>query len=281
MSRVRRIQILHVPDCANVDRVRETVRRALGRARIPAEVEELVGAYPSPTLLIDGVDVTGRAPEMCTCCRLDLPTEEQVLAALGAAGSLEEEIRKAAFRRLLGLAAPARVADVAADLGRPLQEVRRAAADLAARGRLQVDDQGRIAGSAGLSVQPDRHTIDLAERRFWTWCAYDILGIFGALGAGGFASSPNPLGGQPLKVAFEQGRPRSDDLVLFLPGGGGKDSCKNVYEEWCPNSNFFESRDAALRWAADQGLPGNVLTLAEASELATADWERLVAGLRL
>ncbi|MBO0836585.1 MAG: hypothetical protein J2P28_13905 [Actinobacteria bacterium] len=281
MSRVRRIQILHVPDCANVDRVRETVRRAIGRARIPAEVEELVGAYPSPTLLIDGVDVTGRAPETSTCCRLDLPTEEQVLAALGAAGSLDEEVRKAAFRRLLGQAAPAMVADVAADLGRPLQEVRHAVAELAARGRLQVDDQSSIAGAAGLSVQPDRHTIDLAERRFWTWCAYDILGIFGALEAGGFASSPNPLGGEPLEVAFEQGRPRSDDLVLFLPGGGGKDSCTNVYEEWCPKSNFFESRDAALRWAADHGMAGSVLTLAEASELATADWERLVAGLRL
>jgi hypothetical protein len=80
------IQILHVPDCPLVVRVRETVRQALARSNLHAEVVELVGAYPSPTLLIDGHDVTGRPPpadqQACAACRLDLPTEQQVLAAL-------------------------------------------------------------------------------------------------------------------------------------------------------------------------------------------------------
>ncbi len=31
---------------------------------------------------------------------------------------------------------------------------------------------GRVIGSAGLSVVPDRHQIDLEGRRFRTWCAY-------------------------------------------------------------------------------------------------------------
>jgi hypothetical protein len=79
---VARIEILRVPDCPLVGRVRETVDRALARVRVHAEVQELVGEYASPTLLIDGLDVTGRRPAAGACCRLDLPTEAQVLAAL-------------------------------------------------------------------------------------------------------------------------------------------------------------------------------------------------------
>ena len=32
-----------------------------------------------------------------------------------------------------------------------------------------------VVGSAGLSVRPDRHEIEVEGREFWTWCAYDSL----------------------------------------------------------------------------------------------------------
>jgi len=82
------IQIMHVPDCPLVGRVRELVRQALARTSVQAEVEEWVGDYPSPALLIDGRDVTGRPQGQGAACRLDLPTEQQVLVALarGLAG---------------------------------------------------------------------------------------------------------------------------------------------------------------------------------------------------
>ena len=76
------IQILHVPGCPLVSRVRDQVERALARINVQAEVVELVGEYASPTLLIDGRDVTGRPPSPGSACRLDLPTEQQVMAAL-------------------------------------------------------------------------------------------------------------------------------------------------------------------------------------------------------
>jgi hypothetical protein len=79
---VASIEILHVTDCPLVGQVRETVARALARTDVEAEVRERVGDYASPTLLVDGVDVTGRSPDARACCRLDLPTEEQVLTAL-------------------------------------------------------------------------------------------------------------------------------------------------------------------------------------------------------
>lgn len=77
-----RIEILRLPDCPLVDRVRATLARALARAGVRAEIGEVVGPYPSPTLLVDGRDVTGRPPGVGSACRLDLPTEEQILAAL-------------------------------------------------------------------------------------------------------------------------------------------------------------------------------------------------------
>jgi len=79
---ITKIEILKVPGCPMVDRVRATVRRALDRCWVRAEIEELVGDYPSPTLLIDGQDVTGHQWGECSACRLDLPTEDQVVAAI-------------------------------------------------------------------------------------------------------------------------------------------------------------------------------------------------------
>ena len=81
-----RVQILHVGDCPLVGGLRETVLRSLARAGCGAWIEELQGDYPSPTLLIDGIDiVTGRPVDPHPACRLDVPTEDQVVAALRAA----------------------------------------------------------------------------------------------------------------------------------------------------------------------------------------------------
>jgi hypothetical protein len=65
-----------------VEDLRAILRRTLARSGTAVEVEDLEGPYPSPTLLIDGTDVTGRFSGDGPACRLDLPTEEQILAAL-------------------------------------------------------------------------------------------------------------------------------------------------------------------------------------------------------
>jgi hypothetical protein len=82
--RTVRVQLLHVPDCPLVERVRRTLQLSLARSGVVTMIEELEGLYASPTVLIDGIDVTGRpvAPEGLASCRLDLPTEEQVSTAL-------------------------------------------------------------------------------------------------------------------------------------------------------------------------------------------------------
>ena len=78
------IQLLHVPDCPLVDHVRATLHDTLRQAGLSLPVEELEGPYPSPTLLIDGIDVTGRTATPEASCRLDLPTPQQILDALAS-----------------------------------------------------------------------------------------------------------------------------------------------------------------------------------------------------
>jgi hypothetical protein len=70
-----KIELLSVPDCPNVGAVRELLRDCLAREGKEAQVVERVGDFPSPTVLVDGVDVMGTPPGTGMSCRLDLPTE--------------------------------------------------------------------------------------------------------------------------------------------------------------------------------------------------------------
>lgn len=81
-----RVRLLHVPDCPLVSRVRYTLNDCLQRVSFPVQVEEVVGACASPTLVIDGLDAaTGLPPPREVCCRLDLPTCAQIDTALSRA----------------------------------------------------------------------------------------------------------------------------------------------------------------------------------------------------
>jgi hypothetical protein len=60
-----------------VESARSAIKNSLAQTDLDAIVEELVGGYSSPTILIDEFDVTGRSRELRNqaSCRLDLPTE--------------------------------------------------------------------------------------------------------------------------------------------------------------------------------------------------------------
>ena len=79
---VVKIELLHVAGCANVAGTRSLVQACLVETGIHAQVKEWVGAYPSPTVLVDGADVMGRPEAEGAMCRLDIPTRDRLLAAL-------------------------------------------------------------------------------------------------------------------------------------------------------------------------------------------------------
>jgi hypothetical protein len=86
MGWVVRVEVLLAPDCPNAAAARAMLVHCLTRLGLAIEVRERVGGYPSPTILVDGVDVmtgTVGAPAV-PACRLDVPTESRLLAALPA-----------------------------------------------------------------------------------------------------------------------------------------------------------------------------------------------------
>ena len=79
----RHVQVLQVADCALVGRLLALIEEAESETGVQVAVQVLVGDHPSPTLVIDGVDVaTGGPVATAACCRLDLPTHRQVVDAL-------------------------------------------------------------------------------------------------------------------------------------------------------------------------------------------------------
>ena len=187
----------------------------------------------------------------------------------------QAQIRRAAFLLLLEHARPTTAEQIAGVAGFGPRRAERLLDELHRLGRIRRNESGAIVGSAGLSVLPDRHEIDLDGRRFWTWCAYDITGIFRALGANGHARSPSPTG-QTIKLQFRRGLPQQSSAVLFRPDDELLATCPNVYEDWCANSNLFTDALSAHSWAEERRLRGRIMSLLEASDLGTLEWSDVV-----
>jgi hypothetical protein len=79
-----RIELLTAPGCPHAAAARATITECLSTLGIDETIIDRVGRYPSPTVLVDGVDVM--RPEsgvrIGDACRLDLPTPQRVLDAL-------------------------------------------------------------------------------------------------------------------------------------------------------------------------------------------------------
>ena len=79
-----RIELLTSPGCPNAETTRQILADCLSSLGIADPIIDRVGTYPSPTVLIEGVDVMRPTAEAPTGdpCRLDLPTPQHVLDAL-------------------------------------------------------------------------------------------------------------------------------------------------------------------------------------------------------
>jgi hypothetical protein len=81
-----RIELLTAPDCPHAAPARQVITDCLTRLGLDEPIIDRVGRYPSPTVLVEGVDVMRpeAAPAVGDACRLDLPTPRRVLDALRA-----------------------------------------------------------------------------------------------------------------------------------------------------------------------------------------------------
>src|SRR2546425_12355641 len=111
---------------------------------------------------------------------------------LGQLADSNSLLRAIAFHLLLVNAQPVTREQLAEASGIDLERTTTMLEELDRAGRIRRDLTGRVVGSAGLSVMPDRHQIELNVRTVWTCCAYDSLVSFGACRADGDALTPSP-----------------------------------------------------------------------------------------
>jgi hypothetical protein len=81
------VELRAVPDCPNLAQTRDVLLACLAEAGLAPTVIERTGDFRSPSVLIDGRDVTGADPGAAAACVLHPPTADQIRAALSAAAS--------------------------------------------------------------------------------------------------------------------------------------------------------------------------------------------------
>ena len=84
-----RIELLTAPACPHAAAAMATITDVLSTLGIDATIIDRVGRYPSPTVLVEGVDEMRPRSGVRTgdACRLDLPTPQLVLDALHKSNS--------------------------------------------------------------------------------------------------------------------------------------------------------------------------------------------------
>lgn len=206
-------------------------------------------------------------------------TRQPDLPDLGSGRAFEHALLARAFHLLLEDGQPVSGARLAQALACDADWVEQGLVRLDREGRIRRDRTGAVTGSHGLSVTPTPHELILdrrsgQERRFWTWCAWDAVGILAALGASGRIRSSSPGSGVRIRLDFDHGQPRNPEpgLVVFI----ADTDCGSVVDDWCPMVNFFEHAEAAQAWADEHRVRGTAAPLAQATDQGKVAWRRWI-----
>ncbi len=229
------VELLLVPDCPNADGARAVLADGIGRLGLRVAVHERVGDYPSPTVLVDGIDVvTGRRFEQggAACC-IGLPTVSNVVAALRAASgdhregpdedsypvglavgvtsSRAAQVSPAArilHKAILRSFATTGHAPDPADLGTTLAgaDIARLLQELHDKDVVRLDDNGRIRAAYPFSAVPTVHAVTIhGGPTVWSMCAVDALGIADMVGSPVTVTSADPESGAEIRVEVRSG----------------------------------------------------------------------------
>lgn len=196
----------------------------------------------------------------------------ELLASLSAAAAA---VRRAAFTRLRH-GDMASVAALAVDTGLTGPAVREALTALVGTGTATLDEDGQVVAVGGLSVVPAAHELMLNGRPFWTWCAFDAIGIPAALGVDALARTRCGHCNTRLEVTVTDGQPPDDTPVVgWLPG----EACTNVQTDFCPAANLFCDTSHLTAWRDRVGDPlGRAATLPELAALGAQVWSEMAGA---
>ena len=281
------IELRSVRDCPNLALTRELLRARLAEACLPVEFTEMIGDYPSPSILIDGVDVmgdTGQGP----ACRLDPPTAAVLGPALqraatqaddcnvvpmdvsgdpiradrpDRAAALPDEAR-AVHQQILWHFSGTGTTPSPADIERVAQtagvSAADALADLAAHDLIATDG-GRLIAAYPFSPTPTAHRVRLGAVEVYAMCAIDALGMPFMLDTDATVSSLDPQSGEPVTVTVTAGQASFSPTTAVVVYAATGPSTRSV-DTCCATINFFTSTLNAEAWIATRPhLSANVL----------------------
>lgn len=179
-----------------------------------------------------------------------------------------EEVRELAFALLLRDHRPIDAEALARGLGLSSAATSQSVEALARDGRLDLDDAGRIAGAAGMSLMTGPHRLTIDAFPFRTWCAYDSVGIAAALEADADIETACGVCGTPISLAMRAGEPDRDGPERLWLSGGGAD----LRGSFCTPTVLLCGSEHAAAWATAQDGHGRLLDLSEAARLGATAW---------
>jgi alkylmercury lyase len=177
-------------------------------------------------------------------------------------GREARRLASAGFASLWANRLPVSPGDVSADGPR-------VAAALAAAGRAELDDAGRLVGIHGLTLRLTRHSFTHEGVIRNTWCAFDSIGIPAALDLDAVASTDCPTCGRAIHVPLAAGRVDPGAAVLWLPE---VDSPAHLMNEFCAAADLYCSREHLDQRIQPTSASGRVIELDEAASLGREAW---------
>ena len=135
-------------------------------------------------------------------------------------------------------------------------------------GRAEMDGEGRLLGIFGLTLKPTSHRLELRGTTFFTWCAFDSIGIPAALRESARITSECGHCRQAIHLTVVDGiAPSAPVVISWLPR-----QCDSVREEFCPTVNFYCDEGHFADSPAHEQSNGAFLTLEAASALGGNIW---------
>lgn len=180
--------------------------------------------------------------------------------------SEDDGLGQAAFRVLLAEGRPLSVADIAEHLGVDDISIGDVLHGLRVSGRAEMDDEGHLLGLFGLTLKPTQYHMELRGTRFFTWCAFDSVGIPAALRESAEVTSECTHCRREIHLTIVDGvSPSAPVVISWRPR-----QCDSVREEFCPTVNFFCDEGHFTASSAHDESGGAFLTLEAASTLRSA-----------
>ena len=193
------------------------------------------------------------------------------------ATGIDERIRNAAFALLLRDRKPIEPGALARIVGLDRAAAAAVFEDLARSGRIDRDDEGRITGAAGLSLEHGPHALTLPEGRYRTWCAYDALGIAAALGTDATIETACGQCGATIRFEVHAGAPqRREPERLWLAAGGD-----DLRADFCTATVLLCSPAHADEWARGHDHQGELFDLEAGATLGGEHWAACAAAAQV